>query len=96
MRANLTNLRKALKACAKAHGAKFFDWSREGQLGINSDTPATVCDVQTIMDAFYGRHNMTEVSWGYVTIWLEQMMLRNSSEVDEPLLKMALPYGTVL
>ena len=96
MKANLTNLRKALRACAKAHNVKFYDWSSEGQLGVHSDTPATICDVQMIMDAFYGRHDMTEVSWGYVTIWLEEMMFRNRSEVNEELLAMALPYGTKL
>ena len=96
MKANLTNLRKALKACAKAHNAEFCDWSSEGQLGVHSDTPATICDVQMIMDAFYGRHDMTEVSWGYVTIWLEEMMKGNRSDVNEELLAMALPYGTKL
>lgn len=96
MKANLTNLRKALKICAKAHNAEFCDWSREGQLGVHSDTPGTICDVQMIMDAFYGRHDMTEVSYGYVTIWLEEMMVRNQNEVDEVLLYMALPYGTKL
>lgn len=94
MKANLTNLRKALKACAKAHNARFCDWSGEGQLGVHSVTPAAVCDVQMIMDAFYGRHDMVEISWGYVVIWLEEMMVRNKREVDETLLKMALPYGT--
>ena len=34
MKANITNLRKALKACAKAHNAKFDNWSSEGQLGV--------------------------------------------------------------
>lgn len=68
----------------------------EGQLGVHSDTPGTICDVQMIMDAFYGRHDMTEVSYGYVTIWLEEMMVRNQNEVDEVLLYMALPYGTKL
>ena len=96
MKANLTNLRKALKICAKAHNAEFCDWSSEGQLGVHSDTPGTICDVQMIMDAFYGRHDMTEVSYGYVTIWLEEMMVRNQNEVDEVLLYMALPYGTKL
>ena len=91
MKANLTNLRKALKVCAKAHNAKFENWANEGQLGINSETPATICDVQMICEAFFGHSDMVEVGWGYTTIWLCDEFKK---EVKEDLMYMALPYGT--
>lgn len=95
MKANLTNLRKALKACAKAHNTTFHDWAGEGQLALHSTTPGTVCDVRMIAEAFFGRADMVESSWGYTTVWLEEFMRGNKSEVDMSLCAMALPYGTI-
>ncbi len=96
MKANLTNLKKVLKLCANAHNAKFEDWSCEAQLGINSETPGTICDVSLILDAFYGRHDFIEVGYGYTSVWLEEMMYRNKNQVDMEKCLMALPYGTVI
>ena len=98
MKANITNLKKALKACAKAHNAKFNDWSSEGQLGIWSTTPGTICDVQMILQAFFGSDNSMEVSStvNCITVWLDDSMVRNNKEVDETTLALALPYGTKL
>ena len=96
MKANLTNLKKVLRICAKAHKCEFNDWSNEGQLGLHSETPATICDVQFILDAFYGRHDMVENSYGFVTVWLEPMMYGNKSQVDVQLCALGLPYGTDL
>ena len=93
MKANLTNLRKALKACAMAHNTTFHDWAGEGQLALQSTTPGTVCDVRMIAEAFFGRADMVEVesSLGFTTVWLEEF----SGEVDMSLCAMALPYGTI-
>lgn len=98
MKANLTNLRKALRACAKAHKAKFDNWSSEGQLGVWSTTPGTICDVRMILTAFYGTDEAVEVSEdvGCITIWLDETMARSRREVDETTLALALPYGTKL
>jgi len=95
MKANLTNLRKALKACAKAHNARFDNWASEGQLGVWSTTPATICDVQMICEAFFGNTDAVEVSGSIncITIWLCYDYL---PEVDEMKLQKALPYGTTL
>ena len=95
MKANITNLRKALKACAKAHNAKFDNWSSEGQLGVWSTTPATICDVQMICDAFFGHHLGVEVQpdLDCITSWL---CYDYEKEVDEQLMYQALPYGTTL
>ena len=94
MKANLTNLRKALEACAKAHNAKFEDWSDEGQLGVWSITPGTICDVKMICEAFFGPNPMmVEPNYGYTTVWLGYDYL---PEVNDGLLYSALPYGTTL
>lgn len=97
MKANLTNLRKVLKACAKAHNTTFHDWAGECQLGLQSATPGTVCDVRMIAEAFFGRTDIIEVdtSWGWTIVWLEEFMWGNKSEVNMSLCAMALPYGTI-
>ena len=96
MKANITNLKKVLRICAKAHKASFYDWSQEGQFGIESDTPATFCDVQMVLQAFYGRDDMVEAGYGFVTVWLMESMDRNKRDVDLTLCRMALPHGTEL
>ena len=98
MKANLTNLIKALKACAKAHNAEFESWANEGQLGIWSVTPGTICDVQMICEAFFGKTEAPgpmEVNHDVdcITIWLCYDFLK---EVNEQLMYMALPHGTKL
>lgn len=97
MKATIKNLKKALKACAKAHNCEFEDYSDEGQFLVCSETPATICDVRMILDSFYGSHDAAENSgWGSITIWLDESMDNNGREVDEVTLAMALPYGTKL
>ena len=95
MKANITNLKKALKACAKAHKCNFYDWSEEGQLGVKSLTPATICDVHMILDAFYGNHDAAECGYECITIWMDESM-NSKKDVDELTLALALPYGTKL
>ena len=91
MKANIENLIKAVKLCAEAHKAEFCDWSEDGQLGIKSDSVATLADVKMICDAFFGKGNHdVETDWGYTTIWLGEDFL---DEVNEFTLSMALPSG---
>lgn len=89
---NKITLEEALKTCAKAHNAQFCDWSDEGQYAIESETPATICDVQLICDAFFGHHNNVESEYGYTVVWLDCELL---PEVDEMPLSLALPYKDV-
>ena len=95
MKANIKNLKQFLSICAKAHNAKFHDWSNAGSLSIQSETPATICDVQMILDAFYGKHYMVETGWGHTIIWLDRS-LPTHNDVDLQLCALALPYGTKL
>lgn len=96
MKANLTNLRKALRMSARAHNVEFCDWADECQLGIHSEAVPVLADVQMILDSFFGRHDMIETGWGYITIWLEEFMWGNKAEVNEMLLRLALPYGATI
>lgn len=97
MKANLTNLKKAMKICAKAHDSKFNDWSGEAHVSIESDTVPVVSDVRTILDAFYGEHDLfLEVKWGYTIVWFDTCMYGSKREVNTDLLQMALPFGSVL
>ena len=95
MKANLTNLRKALKACAKAHKVQFCNWVKDGQLGLKSESVPVVSDVRMISEAFFGTTipSAVEPAHGYTTVWLCYDFLL---EVNEDLLKLALPYGTQL
>ena len=74
MKANITNLKKVLRICAKAHNCKFDDWSSDGQLGVWSTTPGTVCDVQQILEGFFGDDSAMEVTYSLncITIWLDE------------------------
>jgi hypothetical protein len=99
MIANIANLKKVLQKCAKAHNCDFEDCSDEGQLLVCSETPATICDVQMILDGFYGNHRAAENSgWGSVTVWLDESMDsgRTIGPTDMRTIRMALPYGTKL
>ena len=98
MKANITNLKKVLRICAKAHNCQFEDWSGEGQLGVWSTTPGTICDVRMILSAFFGTDEAAEVSEdiGCITIWLDETMVRSQREVDMTTLALAIPYGTKL
>jgi len=96
MKANITNLKKVLKLCAKAHNAEFKDWSIDGQLGIHSETMATVCDVRMICESFGLSALAVEPGYGYVTVWIDPQLYGNKREVDMNRCAMALPYGTEL
>lgn len=81
--------------CAKAHNARFCDWSGEAQVSIESDSVPVASDVKTIVEAFYGDDSNVEVNWGHTIVWLYTSMYRNRSEVNMDLLRMALPYGSI-
>lgn len=49
MKANVTNLKKVLRMCAKAHNAKFCDWSYEAQVSIESDSVPVASDVMDLL-----------------------------------------------
>lgn len=81
--------------CAKAHNAKFHDWSGEAQASIESDSVPVASDVRTILEAFYGDASYVEVNWGHTIVWFDLFMYRNKREVNVDLLRMALPYGSI-
>ena len=93
MKANVTNLRKALKASAEAHNVKFYWWRNENQMALEGDSIPILSDVRMICKAFFGNAMMVELSYGYTVIWLDGVF---RGEVDEALMYMALPYGTKL
>lgn len=98
MKATIANLKKALKACAKAHNVEFKNWTADGQVGVHSETIPVVADVKMIIEAFYGnkaRNELVDTGWGYTTIYLYSTM-NTKNDVDETLLKLALPAGTEL
>lgn len=82
--------------CAKAHNAKFCDWSGEAHVAIESENVPVVSDVRTILEAFYGSHDpFLEVNWGHTIVWFDTCMFRSQREVNINLLRMALPYGSI-
>lgn len=95
MKANLENLKKALRACADAHNAEFCDWSAEDlQIAVKSETVPTISDVRMICEAFFGSASMVEVGWGYTNVYCDTD--RMLPEVNGELLRLALPYGCQL
>ena len=88
-------LKKALAACAEAHHSDFCDWSEEElHVAIHSETVPVIADVRMICEAFYGKASMVEADWGYTTVYLDEAPFLD--EVNEELLHLALPYGTVI
>ena len=96
MKATIKNLKKALKACAKAHNCDFEDWSEDGEFGLHSTTVPVVADVRMILESFYGTHEMCEVAAGFTSVELYDYMDDKKRDVDELTLSLALPYGTKL
>lgn len=96
MKANLCNLKQVLSICAQAHNTTLADWSKEeSHFLLKSDTPATLCDVRMILDAFYNRHDNIETDWGFTIVWLDEEM-DTDNDVNLSLCALALPYGTDL
>lgn len=94
MKANITNLRKALKASADAHKVEFHWWKNDGNMTLKSESVPVLGDVRMICEAFFGRTDMVEADYGYTMVWLGVCAFRDA--VDESLLALALPYGTEL
>ena len=94
MKEFIEKLKKAVRECAKAHGVEFCDWSEESQLAVKSESVPVLADMQMICDAFFGSHRCIEVGWGYTNIIYDETT--PLPEIDESLLKMALPDGTVI
>lgn len=90
----LEKLKKAIRECAKAHRVEFLDLSEEYQLAVKSESVPVLADMQMICDAFFGTHQCIEVGWGYTNIMYDEVDFL--PEIDENLLKMALPSGTVI
>ena len=91
MKANITNLRKALKASADAHNVEFHWWRNDGQMTLKSESVPVLADVRMICDAFFGHHTMVDTDWGYTVVWLGDGF---REKVDEISLALALPAGT--
>lgn len=93
MEANIQNLKKALAACAQAHGAELEDWLQDdGQIAIAAETVPVVNDVHMICEAFYGSACMVDAKYGYTNVFAYDYPMMEA--VNEPLLKLALPKGT--
>lgn len=94
MKATLENLKKALRACANAHKARYFDWKEDEQFAIKSETVPIIADIRTILQAFFGKTTMLEVEFGYSNVYLDDCTF--GGNVDEEMLKFALPAGAKL
>ena len=93
MKPTLDLLKKAIAACAEAHGAQFCDWSEEDrQIAVKSESVPTVSDVRMICTAFFGNSSMVEVGWGYTNVYCDEVEMLDA--VDEQELRLALPFGT--
>ena len=95
MKTILERFKRALKACAEAHGAEFCDWSEDDcQVVLKTESVPALNDVKMICEAFYGRSTMVETGWGYTTIYLDEGTFLD--EVDGTLLSLALPKNVRL
>jgi len=93
MNANVTNLRKALKACAEAHKVEFHWYKEDGQMALKGETVPVISDVRMICQSFFGQDTMVVCSCGFTNVVLGSDF---ADKVDETLLRLALPHGTKL
>ena len=94
MKANIENLKEAMRRCAEAHRAEFFDWEETSdQLCIGTSRVPVIMDVRMICEAFYGTFSPFDAEDGYTLIHLGMPFL---PEVDEELLNMALPASMAM
>ena len=98
MKATIANLKKALKACAYAHGVEYKWWRDDEQITLNSEDVPVVSDVRMIVESFYGADEvpgLVETGWGCTTVYLFDDM-NTKKDVDEQLLALALPNGVTI
>ena len=85
-------LRDCIKACAEAHGIKFFDWSKNDlQMAVQGDSVPVVADMQMIVSSFYGSRSPLCVDFGYCNVFMDELPFQESLDLDN--LRMALPNG---
>jgi hypothetical protein len=94
MKANVTNLRKALVASADAHHVAFHWYKDEAHMSLKSESVPVQSDVRMICEAFYGTDEMVDVDFGYTIVYLDEVKFL--PKVNEELLYMALPHGIKL
>lgn len=84
-------IKRAIARCAEAHHCEYTDMGKE--VLVKGDSPALICDLKLIARAFFGRETPVwiETTWRFTTVVLIYDFL---DEVDEDLLRLALPYGT--
>lgn len=88
----------ALKACAKAHKAEcnVYDEDEDDvQVAIMTNKLPAYADVCSIVEAFYGTSDVivkNDTTFNCIEVLLDYLPMQD--EVDEELLKMALPRGT--
>ena len=90
----IEKLKEAVRQCANAHSVEFCDWKEDTQVAVKSESVPVLADMQMICDAFFGSHRCIEVGWGYTTIMYDETP--PLQEINEELLMMALPAGTVI
>ena len=90
----LEKLKNAVRECASAHGVEYCDWKEDAQVAVKSESVPVVADIMTICEAFFGSHQCIEIGWGYTTIMYDETP--PLPEINEELLMMALPAGTVI
>ena len=84
----------ALQKCADAHHVECVMYSEDEMTFMAVSVPL-LADLRMIAEAFFGKTMCVvdpDHSWGYTAFALGFWPMRK--EVDEELLKLALPYGT--
>lgn len=89
MKANVENLIKVIELSAKAKRVNMT--INDCQIVIQSDSPATICDIQGIVEAFTGSVDAVESGYGYTIVDLEEIEFQDKVNNEE--VAMYIPLG---
>lgn len=94
----MEKLINALKLCAQSHGLDPYFSEETNQFYVLSCNVPTAADIQSIVSGFTGTDDAVEADFnhGWITVFLSKCQILPKSEIDWKVIKLALPYGTVL
>lgn len=101
MKTTITNLKKAVQACASAHRVEFVQndskWGVIKYWTVKSKSVPVLADLEMICEAFGGDISLsTSDTFNDTIIWWYDLIERQDNDVNERLLALALPYGTTI
>ena len=94
----MRKLIRALKLCAAAHGFEGHVSREDAQFYILACNVPTAADIRSIVTGFTGNYDAVETDFtnGWITVFLNECKILPKDNIDWMVIRMALPYGTII